>query len=161
MLNWVIVTVESGSRLYCREIQHLSRRVTQNMMPELQITFLYCQENVNCAKDPVGYILRRTPTNSLLRWSTFDHPARTNFRAMDMIKRCTFHCIILWRHSAANFTSFDERACSCRCNTFIEDPLWRHGFAVNFYGSDVLATLIWNNSSTKHNSIIKIVVLLI
>ena len=147
--------------LYCHEIQHLSHWVRQNMIPELQITFLYCQKDNNCAKDPFGYTLYRTPTNSLPRWSTFNHPSRTNFCARDMIKHCTFPCIILWHHTAANFTSFDERACSCRGNTFIEDPLWRHRFAVNFYGSDILAPLRWNNSSTKHNSIIKIVVLCI
>ena len=129
------------------------------MMPELQITFLYCQNDDNCAKDPFGYTLHRIPTNLLSRWSTFNHPSRTNFHTSDMIKRCTFHCIILWHHTAANFRSFNKRACSYHCNTFIEDPLLCHGFAVNFYGSDILAHLQWNNSSTKHNSIIKIVVL--
>ena len=150
----------SWVQLYCREIRHLSRQVKQNMMPELQIIFLYCQKD-SSAKGPFGYTLCRTPTNSLPWWSTFNHPARTNFHARDMIKCCTFHCIILWRHTAANFTCFDERTCSCHCNTFIEDPLWCHGFAVNFYGIDVLASLRWNNLSTKHISIIKIVVLCI
>ena len=152
-----MVLCASWVQLYCREIRHLLLQVRQHVMPELQIIFLYCQKDNNFAKGPFGCAFRRTPINLLPRWSTFNHPARTNFHTRDMIKCCTFHCIILWRYTAANFTSFDKRACTCHFNTFIEDPLWRHGFTVNFYKSDVLAPLRWNNLSTKHNSFIKIV----
>ena len=149
----------SWVQLYFHEIRHLSCQLRENIMPVLHIIFLYCQKDDNSAKGPSGYTLCHTPTNLLPQWSTFNHPAWTNFYTRDMIKCCTFHCIILWHPTLANFTSFNEGACSCHCNTFIEDPLWCHRFTVNFCSSDVLAPLRWNNASTKHNSIIKIVVL--
>ena len=149
------------SPVYCRKIQHLSRRLRQSMIPEFQIIFFYCQKDDKSAKSPFCYTLCRTPTNSLPRWSTFNHPARTNFHARNMKKCCTFYYIILWHPTLANCTSLDERACSCHCNTFIENPLWHCGFVDNFYKRDVLAPLRWSNLSTKHNSIIKIVVLCI
>ena len=150
-----MVPFASQVQFYCHEIRHLSRRVRQNMIPELQIIFLYCQKDDNSAKGPFGYTLCCTSTNSLPWWSTFNQPARTNFGTRNMIKHYTFHYIILWHPTLANCTSFDERACTCHCNTFIEDPLWCCRLADNFYESDVLAPLRWSNSSTKRNSIIK------